>query len=168
MTAYKQISIIVAIAKDYGIGKNNQLLCHLTEDLKRFKRITSGHTVVMGKNTFLSLPCGPLPKRKNIVITNVPDEKFEGCDTVYSISDAIEKMDAHAENFVMGGASIYNQFFGIAQKLYITKVHAVIDADTFFPEIKEDEWNLAEESDEQTDENNGLHYTFLTYTKKEK
>jgi len=168
MTQKKQISIIVAITEDCGIGKNNQLLCYLPEDLKRFKRITSGHTVVMGKNTFLSLPCRPLPKRKNIVITNVPDEKFEGCETVYSISESIEKMDDHEENFVMGGASIYNQFFGIAQKLYITKVHSVIDADTFFPEIKDDEWILAEESEEQIDENNGLHYTFLTYTKKEK
>ncbi|HNW69817.1 MAG TPA: dihydrofolate reductase [Bacteroidales bacterium] len=168
MTPKKQISIIVAIAEDCGIGKNNQLLCYLPEDLKRFKRITSGHTVVMGKNTFLSLPCKPLPKRKNIVITNVPDEKFEGCETVYSISESIEKMDDHEENFVMGGASIYHQFFGIAQKLYITKVHAVMDADTFFPEINEDEWLLAEKSEEQIDENNGLHYTFLTYTKKER
>lgn len=168
MIQKKQISIIVAIAEDCGIGKNNQLLCYLPEDLKRFKRITSGHTVVMGKNTFLSLPCRPLQKRKNIVITNVPDEKFEGCETVYSISESIEKMDDHEENFVMGGASIYSQFFGIAQKLYITKVHAVMDADTFFPEIKDDEWILTEESEEQIDENNGLHYTFLTYTKKEK
>jgi dihydrofolate reductase len=168
MTPNKKISIIVAIAKDYGIGKDNQLLCYLPEDLKRFKRLTSGHTVVMGKNTYLSLPCRPLPKRKNIVITNLPDEKFEGCETVYSIAEALEKMDGHEENFVMGGASIYNQFFGIAQKLYITKVHAVMEADTFFPEINEDEWVLTEESEEQTDEHNGLRYSFLTYTKKEK
>lgn len=168
MTGEKKISIIVAIAEDYGIGKDNQLLWHISEDLKRFKQITSGHTVVMGKNTYLSLPCRPLPKRKNIIITDVLDEVCEGCETVSSISEAIEKMDDHAENFIMGGASIYRQFFGIAQKLYITKVHAKIDADTFFPEILQEEWELQQESEEHTDANNGLHYTFLTYIKKGK
>ncbi len=168
MTEKKQISIIVAIAEDYGIGKNNQLLWHISEDLKRFKKITSGHTVVMGKNTYLSLPFRPLPKRKNIVITNVPGETFDGCETVYSIPEAIEKMDENSENFIMGGASIYRQFFGIAQKLYITKVHIIMEADTFFPEICPDEWELQEEDEKQTDANNGLQYTFLTFIKKEK
>ncbi|HNW88797.1 MAG TPA: dihydrofolate reductase [Bacteroidales bacterium] len=168
MTEKKQISIIVAIAEDYGIGKNNQLLWHITDDLKRFKKITSGHTVVMGKNTYLSLPFRPLPNRKNIIITDVPGETFDGCDTVYSIPEAIEKMDENSENFIMGGASIYRQFFGIAQKLYITKVHIIMEADTFFPEICHDEWELQEENEKQTDANNGLQYTFLTFIKKEK
>jgi len=168
MTEKKQISIIVAIAEDYGIGKNNQLLWHITDDLKRFKKITSGHTVVMGKNTYLSLPFRPLPNRKNIIITDVPGETFDGCDTVYSIPEAIEKMDENSENFIMGGASIYKQFFGMAQKLYITKVHIIMDADTFFPKIDTDEWELQEENEKQTDANNGLQYTFLTFIKKEK
>jgi dihydrofolate reductase len=168
MTEKKQISIIVAIAEDYGIGKNNQLLWHISDDLKHFKQITSGHTVVMGKNTHLSLPIKPLPKRKNIIISDLKGEKFDGCETVYSISEAIEKMDETTENFIIGGASIYRQFFGIAQKLYITRVHTVLDADTFFPEILPDDWELKEESEEQTDPNNGLHFTFLTFIKKEK
>jgi len=167
MNEKKQISIIVAIAEDYGIGKNNQLLWHISEDLKRFKKITSGHTVVMGKNTYLSLPFRPLPKRKNIVITDNANETFEGCETVYSIPEAIEKMDLHAENFIMGGASIYRQFFGMAQKLYITKVHTVLNADTFFPVVSLNEWNLIDEGETQTDPDNGLIYTFLTYVKKD-
>lgn len=168
MTATKPISIIVAVADDYGIGRNNQLLWHISDDLKRFKLITSGHTVVMGKNTFLSLPVRPLPKRKNIVITDIPGEKFDGCETVYSIAEAIEKMDATSENFIMGGASIYRQFFYLARKLYITRVYGVFEADTFFPEISPDEWELLEESEKKTDANNSLHYKFLTYSKKEK
>ncbi|HOY32375.1 MAG TPA: dihydrofolate reductase [Bacteroidales bacterium] len=168
MTQTKKISIIVAIAEDYGIGKDNQLLWHISEDLKRFKKITSGHTVVMGKNTYLSLPVKPLPKRKNIIITNVPEEQFHGCETVYSIEEAMEKMDDDAENFVMGGASIYRQFFGLAQKLYITRVHTVHDADTFFPEVLPDVWELVEASDEHVDPDNGLHYEFLTYARKVK
>ena len=165
MTSNKQISIIVAIAEDYGIGKDNQLLWHISNDLKRFKQLTSEHTVVMGKNTYFSLPFRPLPKRKNIVITDVLNEVIPGCEMAYSIKDAIVKMDADAENFVMGGASIYRQFFTIADKLYITKVAARFDADTFFPEITEDLWSLFEESETYTDENNGLKYSFCTYTK---
>ncbi len=168
MTVNKQISIIVAIAENNGIGKNNQLLWHISEDLKRFKKITFGRTVVMGKNTYLSLPYKPLSNRKNIVITDVPGEIFEGCVTVNSISEAIEKMDDHAENFIMGGASIYNQFFQTAQKLYITKVHVAPEADTFFPEILPEQWELIENSGEQTDANNGLQYHFLTFIRREK
>ena len=161
----KQISIIVAIAEDYGIGKDNQLLWHISNDLKRFKQLTSEHTVVMGKNTYFSLPFRPLPKRKNIVITDVLDEVIPGCEMAYSIDEAIVKMDSNTENFVMGGASIYRQFFSMADKLYITKVSAKFDADTFFPEITEDKWLLIEESETFTDENNGLKYSFCTYIK---
>jgi len=166
MTAKKQISIIVAVAEDYGIGKDNKLLWHISEDLKHFKQITSGHTVVMGKKTFESLPFKPLPKRKNIVITDVPNEVIEGCDMAYSINEAIEKMDTAEENFVMGGASIYRQFFGLADKLYVTRVHTKPEADTFFPEINESEWKLTETSESYTDPNNGLSFVFLKYLRK--
>jgi dihydrofolate reductase len=166
MTSKKQISIIVAIAEDYGIGKDNKLLWHISDDLKHFKQITSGHTVVMGKNTFESLPVRPLPKRKNIVITDIPDEVIEGCEMAYSIDEAIEKMDEEAENFVIGGASIYRQFFGLSDKLYITKVNTQLEADTFFPEIEESEWKLTEKSETFTDPNNGLSFVFLNYSRK--
>lgn len=166
MESKKQISIIVAIAEDYGIGKDNKLLWHISDDLKHFKQITSGHTVVMGKNTFESLPIKPLPKRKNIVITDVPDEVIDGCEMAYSINEAVEKMDSDAENFIMGGASIYRQFFGLADKLYITHVFTKPDADTFFPEIKETDWELIDKSEEFVDPKNGLSFVFMNYSRK--
>jgi dihydrofolate reductase len=107
----KTISIIVAIAQNYGIGYKNELLAHISEDLKRFKAITGGKTVVMGRNTWFSLPKRPLPNRQNIVITNVEGEKFEGADTVYSIDEAINRCPDNAESFIMGGAMVYKQFF---------------------------------------------------------
>jgi dihydrofolate reductase len=166
MTSKKQISIIVAIAEDYGIGKDNKLLWHISDDLKHFKQITSGHTVVMGKNTYESLPIKPLPKRKNIVITDVPNEIIDGCEMAYSINEAVEKMDMDAENFVIGGASIYRQFFGIADKLYITHVFTKPEADTFFPEIKETDWELTDKSEEFVDPKNGLSFIFMNYSRK--
>ena len=166
MTSKKKISIIVAIADNYGIGKDNKLLWHISDDLKHFKQITSGHTVVMGKNTYESLPIRPLPKRKNIVITDVPNEVIEGCEMAYSINEAVEKMDEDAENFIMGGASIYRQFFQLADKLYITKVFTQPEADTYFPEIKESEWELTEKSETYTDPNNGLSFVFMNYVRR--
>jgi dihydrofolate reductase len=136
----KNISIIVAVADDLGIGKNNKLLCHIPGDLPRFKKITSGHTVIMGKNTFLSLPGGPLKNRKNVVITDNRTDSFNGCITVYSIDEALDYCDDNKENFVIGGASIYKQFMPYATRLYLTLIHKLFDADTFFPEINYTEW----------------------------
>lgn len=162
----KNISIIVAISDNYGIGKENRLLWHLSGDLKRFKQITSGKTVVMGKNTYDSLPVKPLPKRKNIVITDNPDDVFPECIMVNSIEQAIEQMDSDNENFIMGGASIYKQFFGIADKLYVTRVFTCPEADTFFPEITDNDWELASSEEVLTDSNNGLRYQYLIYHRK--
>lgn len=166
MSIKKQISIIVAIAENNGIGINNKLLWYISDDLKHFKQITSGHTVVMGKKTYESLPFKPLPKRKNIVITDIPDEVIEGCEMAYSIDGAIGKMDDDMENFVIGGASIYKQFFNLADKLYITKVFTKPEADTFFPEIFEAEWDLIESSETFSDATNGLSFMFINYSRK--
>lgn len=136
----KPISIIVAIAKNHGIGLNNRLLVHLPGDLPRFKKITLDHTVIMGKNTFLSLPGGPLKNRRNIVISDSRDDRFEGCITVYSINEAIALCDYDKENFVIGGASVYMQFLPYANRLYLTKINKDFEADTFFPEIDESQW----------------------------
>ncbi|MBU2651223.1 MAG: dihydrofolate reductase [Bacteroidetes bacterium] len=160
------ISIIVAIARNNAIGKDNQLLWHLPDDLKRFKRITSGHPVIMGKKTYESLPVRPLPGRLNIVITDNPNDTFDGCETVFSIEEALAKCPRDMECFIIGGGSVYRQFMPLAEKLYITKVHKDFDADTFFPEITEDDWALMEESPLQTNENNSLSYSFLTYQRK--
>lgn len=162
----KPISIIVAIASNYAIGKDNDLLWHISDDLKRFKRITSGHTVVMGKNTFYSLPFRPLPKRKNIVLTDKVGEQIEGCEMAYSINNSIELMDSDSENFVMGGGSIYEQFMPIANKLYITRVHKDFDADTFFPKIDLNIWELIESTDMEAEKEGGFKFTYEVYTRK--
>jgi dihydrofolate reductase len=162
----KPLSIIVAVAQNNAIGKNNQLLWHISEDLKWFKKNTSGHTVIMGKNTYFSLPFRPLPKRRNIVITDIAGEVIEGCEMAYSISDAIALADSDSENFIMGGASIYKQFFPLSQKLYITWVHKDFEADTFFPMVSDKEWKLLESFPQQEIHSEGLMYDFNVYEKK--
>jgi dihydrofolate reductase len=162
----KKISIIVAIAENNAIGKENKLLWHISADMKRFKRITEGHTVIMGKNTFFSLPKRPLVNRRNIVISDDPDDSFPGCEIAYSVGEAIGKCETGQENFVIGGASVYRQFLPHAQKLYITRVHKSFNADTFFPEILSGEWEIIEEENRLNDPQNDFAYSFLTYKRK--
>ena len=139
------LSIIVAIATDFGIGKNNDLLCHIPGDLKRFKLITTSHSVIMGKRTWESLPNRPLSNRINMVITDQPTEEIPGCVMAYSIEDAVKKASLDGENFIIGGGSIYRQFLPLTDKLYLTRIHKTFDADTFFPEINFEEWDLLNE-----------------------
>ncbi|HEY9114375.1 MAG TPA: dihydrofolate reductase [Bacteroidales bacterium] len=162
----KNISIIVAIASNHAIGKDNDLLWHISNDLKRFKKLTEGHYVIMGKKTYFSLPFRPLKNRTNMIITDIPGETIDNCLMAYSIEDAIAKMDAENENFVIGGGSIYRQFMPFANKLYITRVHKDFEADTFFPEIPSNEWNLAESEDVNDDRQNDFNYSFETYLRK--
>jgi len=162
----KKISIFVAIAENYAIGKNNDLLWHISKDLKRFKRLTKGHYVVMGKSTYFSLPNRPLPHRTNMVITDVPGEQIDDCLMAYSIEEAIEKMDPEKENFIIGGGSIYRQFMPYAQKLYITRVHKAFEADTFFPEILPDAWQLTNSQLIDNDPQNDFSYSFEIYERK--
>jgi dihydrofolate reductase len=154
----KQISIIVAIASNNAIGKDNKLLWHIPADMKYFKKITTGHTVIMGKNTFLSLPDGPLVNRRNIIISDDPDDHFNGCVTVNSVSEAMELCDEEVESFIIGGASVYRQFLPFATKLYVTKVNKSFVADTFFPEISSGEWT--EVSRELHDDKNRYEFSF--------
>ncbi|WP_319499825.1 dihydrofolate reductase [uncultured Draconibacterium sp.] len=161
----KNISIIVAIAENFAIGKNNDLLFHLPNDLKRFKEITSGHTIIMGRNTLLSLPKWPLPNRRHIVITDKQDDVFPGCETVFSIDEAIEKVKEEKEAFIIGGGMIYKQFFPVAGKLYLTLVHKSFDADTYFPEVNYDEWEEVKREDLH-DEKNNFDYSYLDLERK--
>jgi dihydrofolate reductase len=161
----KQISIIVAIARNWAIGKDNQLLWHISDDLKRFKRITTGHQVIMGKKTYESLPFRPLKNRTNIVITDDPDEKFEGCITVYSIEEALEYCNDEKESFIIGGGSVYRQFLPYANKLYITLVEKDYEADTFFPVIDFSTWKLIQKEERGPDDKNDFSYSFLVYEK---
>ena len=169
------ISIIVAIAENYAIGKKGDLLCHMPADLKHFKDITSGKTVMMGERTFFSLPKHPLPNRRNIVLTDVAGKTFEGAEAVYSIEEKKKKVESRKtatsslkveseEAFVIGGGMVYRQMMPLADKLYITHIHhSWEDADTFFPEIKESEWKLLNAERHFADEKNPYNYTFATY-----
>jgi len=162
----KPIAVIVAIAENNAIGKNNQLLVHLPEDLKWFKRITQGHKVIMGKRTYYSLPKRPLPGRTNIVLSDIPGEQIEGCLMAYSIPEVIEHCDKDQENFIIGGGSVYHQFLPYALKLYITKIHTSFEeADTFFPEINPVEWKIVESEKHFADEKHLFDYTFLTFSR---
>ena len=161
----KQISIIVAIAQNHAIGKNNDLLWHISRDFKWFKEKTRGHQVIMGDRTLESLPNGPLPNRKNIVITNLPDKTFEGCETVYSIEEAVGKCSETEESFVIGGGSIYKQLLSYANKFYLTRVHKDFEADTFF-EVDFSEWNEIYREDVNDDPQNDFSYSFLIYERK--
>jgi dihydrofolate reductase len=137
---HHNISIIAAVADNLAIGKDNRLLWHITEDLKRFKKLTTGHTLIMGRNTFLSLPGGALPDRRHIVISDVPGEQFQGCEMAGSVEEAIRMAGETEECFVIGGGMVYAQFLPLAGRLYLTRVHHSFEADTFFPEIDPALW----------------------------
>lgn len=161
------LSIIVAIAENYAIGKNGNLLCHLPADLKHFKETTSGKTVLMGERTFFSLPKHPLPNRRNVVLTDVTGKTFEGAESAYSIDELRVKVANEEEAFVIGGGMVYRQMMPLADKLYITHIHhSWEDADTFFPEIKAEEWTLISEERHEADEHNPYAFTFAEYIRK--
>lgn len=160
------ISIIVAVSDDWGIGKNNELLWNISEDLKRFKRLTMGNTVIMGKKTWESLPKRPLPGRKNVVLTDDPKELIEGSLTAYSIEDALSKCDKSEEIFIMGGGSVYRQFMPIADRLYITHVHKQAPADIYFPEIDMNIWKVVEKEEFPAGETVAIPYTYIIYGRK--
>jgi dihydrofolate reductase len=161
------ISLIAAVSEDLGIGFRNELLWHLPGDLKRFRKLTTGKTVVMGKKTWESLPRKPLPGRKNVVITDVPFELFDGAIAAYSVEDAVGKCDKGEEIFIIGGGSIYRQFFPLADRLYITRVHGEAPADVFFPEIESGAWEIADQEKVETT-SSGISYTFTIYDRKRK
>jgi len=157
------VSIIVAVSDDWGIGKDNELLWRISEDLKRFKRLTVGKAVIMGKKTWESLPIRPLPGRTNIVLTDLPHEQIEGALTVYSIEDALNKCSAEEEAFIIGGGSVYRQFMPFADRLYITHVRRNAPADIFFPPIDMTVWKTVSEEDFPENETNDIPYKYVVY-----
>ncbi len=161
----KNISIIVAIAENFAIGKNNDLLFHLPNDLKRFKQITTGKPVIMGRNTFLSLPGGPLKNRRNIVISDIPSDFFESCEMTDTIQGALELVKNENEAFIIGGGMIYRQFYPLAGKLYLTLVHKPFDADTYFPEIDFSKW-IEINRENCFDEKNNFNYSYIDLIRK--
>ena len=162
-----EISIIVAIGKKNEIGRNNGLLCRLPADLKRFKELTTGHAIVMGRKTFESLPGGALPNRRNIVLTRDKSLSFDNCFIYSSLSEIVDNEKGNKEIFIIGGGEIYRQALPIVNKLYLTKICAEFDdADTFFPEINYLEWEEVSCEDFKSDEKNPYDYTFLVYRRK--
>ena len=158
------ISIIVAIGEHNEIGRNNGLLCHLPADLRRFKELTVGHTIVMGRKTFESLPKGALPNRRNVVLTRrSKDFSFNNCIVYSSLSEVIDNENNSNEIFIIGGAEVFRQALPLANKLYLTKIHAEFnDADTFFPEINYSEWKEVSREEHKADDKHLYDYTFLS------
>lgn len=158
------LSIIACISQtNRAIGYQNRLLYHIKSDLTRFRELTTGHTIIMGRKTYESLPNGALPHRRNIVVSNSMKE-MEGCEVYPNLEAALKAAESPQEIFIIGGESIYRQSLHVARKLYLTVVDAAPQqADAFFPEINPEEWELIEK--EMRNEN-GLSFSFLTYLKK--
>ena len=161
------ITIIAAVAENNALGKNNELIWHLPADLKRFKQVTSGHCVIMGRKTYESLG-RPLPNRTNIIITRNKNYTAKGCLVSNSLNEAIELAKKEDNSpFILGGAEIYKQSMLIADKLDLTFVHNTFDADAFFPEIDLNIWKETTREDFKADEKNKYDYSFVKFTKKE-
>ncbi len=161
----KTITIIVAAAENDAIGKNNNLIWSLPDDLKRFKRLTSGHCIIMGRKTFDSFP-GLLPNRKHIVISKKSQSYFpEEVIVVNNFEDAIKATIEDENPFIIGGGQIYNIAMKYSDTIELTRVHEEFEADTFFPKINEDEWQLINEEKHEIDERHKFSFTYKTYLK---
>ncbi len=159
------VSIVVAIAENNAIGKDNHLLWKLPKDLKHFKDITAGHTVIMGRKTFDSVG-KPLPNRRNIVITRDLKLKLAGAEVTNSLDEALKLCDPKEEVMIVGGAEIYRQALTLTDRIYLTRVHHSYDADTFFPEIKPEIWMETAVERHRPDEKHAVAYTFSTLLRK--
>lgn len=162
------ISIIVSIAEDLAIGFQNRLVFRISADMKRFKSLTVGNTVLMGRKTFESLPKGALPDRRNIVLTRDSSLTFPGADSYQSIQDALATCAPDDHVYVIGGAEIYRQALPLADELEVTLVHAVPEqADTYFPDfLSSGDWETVSREDFGPDEKNIHPYSFITYRRK--
>lgn len=158
------ISIIVAVAENGVIGCKNRLIWHIGEDLKRFKRITTGHPVVMGRKTFESLGGKPLRNRVNVVVTRNADLCVpQGVIIASSLDEAVAEFPASEEVFVIGGGEIYRQALPVADRLYLTRIHALPEGDTSFPDVSPEQWRLVWREENPVSEENPIGYEFADY-----
>lgn len=161
------ISIVAAIADNNAIGKNRQLLWRMPADMRRFKDLTTGHAVIMGRKTFESLPKGCLPNRKNVILTTMPEADFVNCFACESMGTALDICEKEDEIFIIGGALVYRQALRIADRMYITRIHHEFpEADTFFPVVNWDQWEEVEREEFEAHDKNPYPYTFITYQRK--
>ena len=160
------ISIIVAIARNNAIGKDNSLLWHISDDLKRFKTLTSGHPIIMGRNTWESLPKKPLPKRRNIILTHDHSFSDQGVEVAYSIQGVLDLIVDEEESFVIGGANVYRQFLPLAKRIYATWVWQDFDADAYFPVIDFSVFSKISETEHKLDNESGLYFSYAEYSRR--
>lgn len=158
-------SIIVAVSENGVIGNGNRLIWHMPADLRRFKQLTMGHVVVMGRKTFESIG-KPLPGRTNVILTR--DESFhpEGCEVMRSLEEVIARYKEEDEIFIAGGGKVYSAALRHSVKIYLTRIHHQFEGDTFFPFLKPQEWKVMEHVRYHADEKNPYDYSFITYLRK--
>ena len=159
------VTIIAAVGRNRALGKDNDLIWHIPADLRRFKSLTRGHHVIMGRKTFESLG-RPLPKRTNIIVSRNPDYKAEGCIVVNSLVKALVIAQSDPNPFILGGAEIYKQALSFADAMDLTYVHEDFEADAFFPEFDPQEWVLTGREDFKKDDENPYDYSFVQYKKR--
>ncbi len=158
------INIIAAVARNRAIGNENKLIYWLPNDLKRFKALTTGHTIIMGRRTFESLPKGALPNRRNIVLSRTVSE-FAGCDTYRSLDEALHHCAADEDVYIIGGSSVYEQALDVADRLCLTEIDDTpAEADAFFPDYSA--WKETWREDHDTDEKHHFRYAFVDYERK--
>lgn len=160
-----EVCIVVAVAENGVIGKDNDLIWHLPADLKFFKNTTTGHHIIMGRKTYESIG-KPLPNRTTIIITRKTDYTAEGCIVVNSLQDALAAVKNDDQPCIVGGAEIYRQAMDVTDVIYLTRIHHSFEGDTYFPEIPEDKWVVESEEPHQPDEKNKYPYTFTKYVRK--
>lgn len=160
-----KIAMIAAVAENRAIGNNNELIYWLPDDLKRFKQLTTGHTIIMGSNTFRSLPKGALPNRRNIVLSRKKNA-FPGAEVFPSLEDALKSCTNEERVYIIGGAQLYNYAMPLADELYLTEVNNTPEtADAFFPEWKGEAWQEIAREEHYKDEKHAFDFSFTTYVK---
>ena len=155
-----KVSIIVAASANNVIGKDNALPWHLPEDLRHFKKLTTGKPILMGRKTHESIG-KPLPNRRNIVLSRDPAFEAPGCDVVVSVERALELVREVEELMVIGGSAVYEKLFPLAQRIYLTRIHSVVEGDTFFPPLDNSDWKLVEREDRPADGQREYSFSFL-------
>ena len=161
------LSIIVAVAADGAIGKQGGLLCHMRADMQRFKALTTGHTIIMGRRTYDSLPKGALPNRRNIVVTRNAAFTAPGVEVATGIDEALRMADGDGEVFVIGGEQIYRATMERATRLYLTEIHAGFEgADAFFPDVDKNAWTEESREEHEADEKNPHPYAFVNWRRR--
>jgi dihydrofolate reductase len=157
-----RVSILAAASENDVIGRENRMIWRLSGDMKHFKILTTGHAVIMGRKTYESLG-RPLPERKNIVVTQNPCFTAKGCTCVRTVGEALQAANQDKEVFIIGGSTLYKECWEIADKLYLTRVHATVEGDVFLPPVSAEDWKEEERIFHPADDKNEYDYSFITY-----